>query len=59
MDDDWGYFRKPPHLILLKPGWFNVNPGLTNHGLLIRGVVLPNSDSLILKWDPPIEQPRG
>ena len=30
----------------------NVNPGLINHGLLIRGYA-SNSHSLILKWYPP------
>ena len=40
--------------------WFcsNVNPGLINHGLLIGGV-FPSSYDLILKWYPPINQPRG
>ena len=37
---------------------YNVNPGLINHGLLIRGYS-PNSHNLILKWYPPIKQPRG
>ena len=31
---------------------FNVNPGLINHGLLIRGYS-SNSHNLILKWYPP------
>ena len=30
----------------------NVNPGLINHGLLIRGYS-SNSHNLILKWYPP------
>jgi hypothetical protein len=34
------------------PSYFtNVNPGLINHGLLIRGYS-PNSHNLILKWYP-------
>ena len=36
----------------------NVNPGLINHGLLIRGYS-SNSHNMILKWYPPIKQPRG
>ena len=36
----------------------NVNPGLINHGLLIRGYS-SNSHNLILKWYPPIKQPKG
>ena len=33
-----------------KISWrYNVNPGLTNHGLLIRGYS-PNSHDLIIKW---------
>ena len=31
---------------------YNVNPGLINHGLLIRGYS-SNSHNLILKWYPP------
>ena len=34
--------------------WSNVNPGLINHGLLIRGYSR-NSNNLILKWCPPTE----
>ena len=38
---------------------YNVNPGLTNHGLLIRGYS-SNSHNPILKWyPPPIKQPKG
>ena len=36
----------------------NVNPGLINHGLLIRGYP-PNSHNMVHKWYPPIKQPRG
>ena len=32
--------------------YINVNPGLINHGLLIRGYS-SNSHNLILKWYPP------
>ena len=31
---------------------YNVNPGLINYGILIRGYS-PNSDNLLLKWYPP------
>ena len=36
----------------------NVNPGLINPGWLIV-VAPPDSDKWLLKWYPPIKQPRG
>ena len=39
---------------------YNVNPGLINHGLLIRGVLPKESFHLILFYGiPPIKQPFG
>ena len=42
-------------LLCQRQGWamdLNVNPGLINHGLLIRGYP-PNSHNMVHKWYPP------